>query len=266
MTCHSLFGFSVILAGIAFGFLRYPEPCHRLDADAFLERTISVFDLLLGAVAVARASSAWIPYFRADQLGVPIRRALHLGHGNLAHDVQNALHTLAQGIREAQENDAQASPESAHMNISVVYRSAIPELYNVFHCLNQPAPDNFQAAIGWAAVVDSSYTLLLKKGHPAALVVLAYYGLALHALHDTWWLHGVGAELVRSVAAIVRRWHGEAWQELLRWPTEKIEQPLRSEMEANHGLLPPAMLCMPTILTPLEVAFTYTYRNEFAEP
>jgi hypothetical protein len=175
-TCHSIFGFSVILAGTAFGFLRYPEPCHKLDAKTYVSKVISVFELLLGAVAVANTASAWISHCNTESLVVPIRKPLHFEDADIEVEVQNALRDLAPRIRAAQATECKRSPDWAAVDISVVYNSAIPELCNVFRHLGRSTPDNFRGVVGWAAVVDGSYTSLLKQGHPAALVVLAYYG------------------------------------------------------------------------------------------
>ena len=203
-TCHSIFMFSIVLTGINFASFHSPQPNKALDADDYLDRIISVFDLLLGAVAVANKASIWIPKFRSGPLLIPIGAGMHRDVGSVDPEVYTALYKLESGLDLACTLERERNPEFAHIDISVICNSVLPELHNLFRCLTRPEPDNFRAVIGWPAFVDKSYFFLLKQKHPAALVVLAYYACALYALDHAWWLHGVGFKVVKSVAAIIR--------------------------------------------------------------
>ena len=268
-TCHSIFMFSIVLTGINFASFHSQGPDEALNADAYLDRTISIFDLLLGAVAVANKASVWIPKFRSGPLLIPIEAGMHREVGSVDSEVQIALHELKSGLDLACTLELERNPEFAHIDISVVSNSVLPELHNLFRCLTRPEPDNFRAVIGWPAFVDKSYVGLLKQCHPAALVVLAYYGCALHALDNAWWLHGVGFGLVKSVAAIIRAKHEQEWQDLLRWPLQKIEQPLHEAIPTT--VMQPSLLiddagCTPESSEPFRAAFKYTYANGLVDP
>lgn len=258
-SCQSIFTFSAILAGLEFGFL-----CSQdlgIGADKYINSVVHIFDLLLGAVAVANTASAWVPQCRPKPLATPIRNLMHREDGTFDKKVRHALMVLLSGIR-------QKDAESAHQKLSVIYNSAIPELWKAFRCLERKAPDNFKGAIGWPAFVDKAYVSLVKQRHPAALVVLAHYGVVLHSLDHTWWLRGVGAKLIQAIAIIMRLLNMEEWQDLLQWPLEQVGQ-----MEHRSGqrfvtissLLEDPEIDPPKPLTAFSVAFDHIYTENFKE-
>ncbi|KAI1610640.1 hypothetical protein EDD37DRAFT_13216 [Exophiala viscosa] len=266
-TCHFVFGFSAVLAGLGFGFLCTSERNAISDPEEFISRITTIFDLLLGTVAVANASSNWIK--SCESLVVPFKTILSRQEVPIEAEVQNALEGLFTGIQLANALEVERHVPHAHIDISVIFSSAIPDLHKAFRCIGRKEPDNFLGVIGWPAFVDSSYVALVKQRHPAALVVLAYYGAALHALDHAWWLRGVGFRLVEAVSAIVRAKHGEIWQDLLQWPSNRV-------WESVHGAASTTQLRLTTDTdmtshiseapTPFETAFVYTYANDFSEP
>ncbi|KAH8822054.1 hypothetical protein F5884DRAFT_110344 [Xylogone sp. PMI_703] len=199
-TCHSIFAFSVILAGLELGFVSHQGQAQYPQTDTYLNNVIHIFDLLLGAVTVANAASAWIENCRSEPLAIPLKAVMERKNRPVNSQMQDTLTALSAGIRLAHSIQIQREPESAHQDLSIIYSSVIPELWNAFCCLGMREPDKFIGTIGWPAFVDSSYVSLLKQRHPAALVVLAYYGVILHSLDHAWWLRGVGSQLIRSIA------------------------------------------------------------------
>lgn len=268
-TCHSVFAFSAILAGLGFGFMSWSEQDGHADADTYIDNIVSIFDLLLGAVAVANAASAWIEKCRSEPLVLPIRATLQRVDSRIEVEVQHALENLIPGIQGAQVTEIERDTQFANIDIEVIYSSAIPELHNAFRCLGRTEPDKFIGVIGWPAFVKNSYVSLLKQRHPAALVVLAYYGVTLHALDHAWWLRGVGSNLVKSVAAIVGTRHGTEWQDLLQWPLNRIGSPDQNSNLITIAGAPPSTSDgsrTPKSTPPFDIAFGYTYANDFAEP
>lgn len=112
------------------------------------------------------------------------------------------------------------------------YNSAIFELHNVFRCLTTKEPASFQGVLGWIAFVYSSFASVLQQRHPTALVVLAYYGFALHALRHAWWLHQVGLNLVQSIDAILEQTHEQEWRHLLWWSLHEVHLSSSSQIQA----------------------------------
>ena len=263
-TCHSIFVFSTILASLEFGFLCTQEHGQGVHADRFLSGVVHIFDLLLGAVTVANAASVWIEECRSEPLLVPIRAMMHREEIPIDSQVQDALTVLLAGIHSIELQKELASTQ----DLSVIYDSALPELWNAFRCLGMKEPDNFKGTIGWPAFVDSSYVSLVKQRHPAALVVLAYYGVILHALDHAWWLRGVGSKLIKSVAIAISTMQVEEWQGLLQWPLEKIGQPHRHLNKALVTSLLPltgSESVNPTNFTTFRTAFDHLYTNGLEE-
>ncbi|KAK4947013.1 hypothetical protein LTR10_014155 [Elasticomyces elasticus] len=266
-TCHFVFGFSAILAGLGFGYLCTPDRKVSANPEEFINGITTIFDLLLGTVAIANASSRWIK--SCEPLVVPFKTILGRQDASIDIEVETALERLCSGVHLANALEAERNAAHAQTDISVIFISAIPDLHKAFRCIGRKEPDNFLGVIGWPAFVDNLYVSLVKQRHPAALVVLAYYGAALHALDHAWWLRGVGRHMVGAVSAIVQAKHMEVWQDLLQWPLDRVGEtvhgtapiiPLRSTTEMD--MISP----LSEAVTPFETAFIYTYANDFSEP
>lgn len=268
-TCHSIFAFSAMLSGLSFAFLCQREQSGSAGAGTLFENIVNIFDLLLGAVAVADRASKWIEQCRTEPLIIPIKATLARADDSVDIEAQNAIKRLVAGASAANVAEVGRASEFADIDISVIFDSAIPELRNVFRCLGMAGTDRFVGVIGWPAFVKSSYVTLLKQRHPAALVVLAYYGVALHALDHAWWLKGVGSKIVNAVATIVGTRYGQDWQTLLQWPLGRIAQPYHRTGSATTQDSPHSISFSTSSSgssPAFEFAFRYTYSNDLAEP
>ena len=221
-SCHAIFAFSAALSGLAFGFLCTPGYDESVHPDEYIGKMLGIFDLLLGAVAVAKEVNVLIKQKELPPLLYPNKTILHREDSLIHAEMKDALERLSPGIRLAHEIECRKGHPYAHQDLSVIYDSAIPELRNAFRCLGKTEPELIQGVIGWSAFVDKTYITTLRQRHPAALVVLAYYGVALHALDYTWWLHGIGLEVVKSVAAVLAMMGAQEWQHLLQWPLQRV--------------------------------------------
>ena len=220
-TCQSIFGFSVMLAGLEFALINRFCPDPRSGCEQCLDDLIRVFGLLQGAVTVANTSSIWIPQCRNEPLLLPIRSSLDYGDWTDSQEVVDALDTLEVSLRNAAITDIFA------VEFAPIHASIISELRKVFLCLQKPEPFNFLGAVGWSAFLDPRYVLLIQERNPIALLVTAYYAAALHELEHIWWLRGVGSRIVKSIATLMHvrdtathQW----WWTLMHWPMSRIER------------------------------------------
>ena len=74
------------------------------------------------------------------------------------------------------------------------------------------------ATIVWPFFVGLDFIRLLKENNSIALVVLGFYGIALHSFRSIWWLYGLGARLVQVVSRVILPMH----LPLLQRPLAKI--------------------------------------------
>lgn len=101
--------------------------------------------------------------------------------------------------------------------VSKLYQDSIEMLSNAFPTTDgQPA--RLGAVIGWPVFTDRRFLDLLRHNDPLALIVLAYYGRALHAFSGIWWIHGLGQRLVQAVSQIL----GADYRPLLNWPLQGV--------------------------------------------
>lgn len=209
--CHALFAFAFLVGNTAYALLdRDQSPDSE---DEFLESLISVFQLLRGAMTVAVQARDWL---RAGELvgllddSHPLLdRNLGTGPVSLTPDLQLLLSHV-----DRVRLSGVVPPESTTL---ADCRSSLEKL-NILLTSDLQASPRIGTVMGWPVLLRDDYLSLLQRRDPAALVVLAYYGLVLHQLDDVWWLRGLGTKTVSSVAALV----GDEWLPHLKTPLDAV--------------------------------------------
>ena len=132
---------------------------------------------------------------------------------SLSEDLRDALDAVLQEINSSSWFDGGLPVDAENYTLAIQY------LYLTFpNALDEKAGRS--QLIGWPVFLLPDYLTALRDRDPMALVILAYYGAALHRATYIWWLRGLGARLVRAVSELV----GHERQRLLAWPLSCIEQ------------------------------------------
>lgn len=71
----------------------------------------------------------------------------------------------------------------------------------------------------WPANVSSGYINSLQNRESASLVILAYWGVALHSIDNYWWVKGWGPKIVKLIAQEVE----PAYLHYLLWPRQQAD-------------------------------------------
>ena len=221
-TCHAIFAFSVVLAGLEFNLQQDCREGSQSNQDMSLGKICDIFDLLQGVAAVAETSYTWIQVCQIDISALPF---LSYGHGQTENDQVNS-HPILGDLSNEINRVLLATGEPHVSFVSTVVRSAVKELEKVYQSMEEPSPRDVMAIISWPARVGKGYISMVRDRHPAALMVLAYYGLAICPLDHLWWLNGIGGRLVKSVADLSRASCSRDWQALVAWPVMEASQPM----------------------------------------
>lgn len=81
-----------------------------------------------------------------------------------------------------------------------------------------------QASCGMSMVMcfprqdPTHFSMLLKRRHPQALIILAYYTVLLDLLDTRWWVHGWGRRVLRDVVSCL----GDEWKSWVEWPVQTV--------------------------------------------
>lgn len=198
-SCQFIFGFSIILAGLQLAFYASPTPAARqtLQADALIDNVLGVFNLMLGAVSVADEASKWIPACRKEPLLLPIRTMLQYNDVKIEDENDAAFSALLSMIRSVQNGSGRDSSQLCEE--ATVCLSAATNLRGVFNYLKEREIVKYKVVLGWLAFVDRSFIALIRARRPMALIVLSYYGVALHEIGSAWWLQSIGVNLALAV-------------------------------------------------------------------
>ncbi|TGO49531.1 hypothetical protein BOTNAR_0428g00010 [Botryotinia narcissicola] len=142
------------------------------------------------------------------------------------------------------ESSAKVCPHSSDSAFRLLlarieaYNNAISTLRDVFVLLNSSKADNGVVLI-WPFLLDGErgFITLLKEMRPLALLILAHYGVALHASRGDWFIGEWGRNLIFDVKKTLFLAGDEAeLQELMAWPLEMVrtgEGPDRSDVNTK---------------------------------
>ena len=212
-SCPALFAFSAILPAVSFSLLQSDE-CH-LEGEDYIKQFIKIRNFLVGATLVAKNAKQWIRSSCVSPLLA--LRSLENVLPHVADNPRVALQALLEQIRlydsKTQKPQTHIDPLSGETESGSVYESSVEVLSNTFPSINGQPP-RLGAVLGWPVFVDQDFFRLLSQNDPIALVILAYYGAALHSLSNIWWLQNLGARLVKAVCQIV----GSKSSSLFQWP------------------------------------------------
>lgn len=103
---------------------------------------------------------------------------------------------------------------------------AVDHLQWVFDGVRGDGDGSASAIHAWPIVLSEDYARLLEQRRPEALVVLAYFGVAVHWRRSAWFLGDGGRFLVRGVSEYL----GPFWREWLVWPNGVVDATCDSTM------------------------------------
>jgi Fungal specific transcription factor domain len=199
--CNALFAHSTII--VVFVSALPQLPVALADFDPFQE-IITIIELVKGISAVAGMTRDWI-------LRGPLRSLLLLGAWEaslvIPKDIEDALNCLLlRNDTLIQSNSKQAT-----------YNTAIGMLRKTFGMLAMNPADRGMGLL-WAGIIDRHYIDLLKAEEPMALVLLAHFGVALHASRKDWWSGNWGYQLVKAVSDKLE----DHWRLWIQWPIIRV--------------------------------------------
>ena len=234
--CHAMFLYSVILGGICYAFIREGEIESR--RENIIDMIIAAFNTLIGATVVAVQARHWlhqgdfkplmmplVPYDQCVARLAPLSKAA----------IENLLDSLPVFDAATQDAARSSTTEEDH----VVYAAAVRALTVAFPHLDGSL-SSMNDVVSWPVAAGTSYLALLKQRDPLALLILAYYGVALHYSNRVWFLQGLGSKLVHAVAEVV----GEPWLQHIGWALRQVSSEVQDElamsMQTNSTSITPA--------------------------
>ncbi|KAL9115845.1 MAG: hypothetical protein Q9227_000213 [Pyrenula ochraceoflavens] len=206
--CHALFAFSQVIVGISYSRLSLSMDDQTTHPHGLIDAIVDIFELLKGALAIARQASSWLragdlePMMGDVPREAPSDNAL-ASHAPCIQELLLLAHSIAN--EPSQELDSGARVATLHSTI---------QLLRIIFQEDTDSVDKMNKTIGLPVWFDTNYIRLLKAHDQASLTVLAFYGAALHQFRHEWCFDGVGAKIVQAVTDLV----SHDWLEHLVWP------------------------------------------------
>jgi hypothetical protein len=199
--CNALFPLSAIIAVFVFALPQSQIVCAEFDP---FKEMITIIELVKGISAVTDMTRDWI-------LRGPLRPLLRPGVWGaslvIPEDVEDALNCLLLRNNTLIQSDSKRA----------TYNAAIGMLRKTFEFLTLNPADH-GVGLHWAAVIERHYIDLLKAEEPMALVLLAHFGVALHASRKNWWSGNWGCQLVKAVYGMLE----DDWRPWIQWPIIRV--------------------------------------------
>lgn len=126
-------------------------------------------------------------------------------------EVQGKSRTMERLLSPLTQVGREPEDEAWPDHICDLYRDAATQLGEAFAASQVLSSDNFttwDAIRVWPMHVSAAYMKLLAQGHPAALILLAYYCLLLNRLESHWYFEGKAAKLLNNILSRLEcKWH-----------------------------------------------------------
>ena len=195
--CDALFTLSTFV--VLFVFALPQSPIAPANFDPFKEM-IRLIGLVKGVFTVVEMAKEWL-------LQGPLRTLLleSVWEIQLAvpEEIGDALNCLI--LR----NDMLPQSDSKR----TTYGRAIEIMRRTFELL-MLNPDDHGMGWFWVAIMERQYVDFLRAKEPMALVLLAHFGVALHASRSYWWAGNWGRQLVQAIHDML----DDDWRPWIQWP------------------------------------------------
>ncbi|KAJ3938282.1 uncharacterized protein N0V96_011527 [Colletotrichum fioriniae] len=183
--CHALFASSIFLTLSAFA--TYPSYEKYNPSFSPIDSMLDIFTLTDGMSMILRASDE-------DLRKVHCEKSLFAEIGLVEHEGKYAI-----------------------TNAVIALSECIAKV-STFNAMS--APIEFRAVFLWPILMTSDYLDMLRRRHPAAMVVLAHYCVIVHMAEPfCWFLNGWARSLISLISQHLT---ATPWADLVAWPVEII--------------------------------------------
>ncbi|OOF90143.1 hypothetical protein ASPCADRAFT_157373 [Aspergillus carbonarius ITEM 5010] len=182
--CHALFAFACFVATFSFA-AHGPKVNPRAQS---VSAVLEVFKLVRGAASIVAEARPWI------EAG-GMRDLLQVGRQPRQTSKTANVWELYARIRRINNDQARSAEADCYDRTGSVVEFAIQKLLELLQ-LSTTAENPTSTMLRWPAVVNVEFFDLLLEDNTNALVLLAYYGVALDMMIESWWMDGWGMFLV----------------------------------------------------------------------
>lgn len=176
----------------------------------FLDKYISYLNVHRGTHAVV--APFW-DYLRQTELSPFLNTAAHLDQPSKSQDELEEVCNKLQVLLDAADM-GEASLKAC--------RDAVHHLRWVLGSISHAQASNQQATAdtiySWPILLSATFTKLLSKRRPEALIILAHYAVVLHERREIWVVGDSGRWLINAITVHL----GSYWKDWLMWPNNAL--------------------------------------------
>jgi hypothetical protein len=186
----------------------------ELEADDFLDNFVTYLDLHRGVHTITNGS--WSSLTQSNIF--PVSSRTQSSPAVAPSTSQEQITRIADQLKNLLDHaDMNATSESA-------CRDAVAHLTFVYQhaYINESALEDQEQPLGiiwaWPILLSGTFTSLLMKRKPEALIILCHYAVLLHQRRHMWLIRDGGRMLIKAIT----RFLGTYWKQWLVWPNTMI--------------------------------------------
>lgn len=185
------------------------------DADGFLDQFVVYLNLHRGVQTVMSQAG---PLLMESNMSPVLQQASARLDLAASQEPQRAAIVADELARLLDDADMSAESNAACRKAV----SCLKLIYQADHLDDQSTePLQHSSALLWAwpALLSDTYTDLLQRRQPEALIILCYFAVLLHRRRSMWCVDCAGRLLIESITKSL----GSYWRRWLDWPNEVVE-------------------------------------------
>lgn len=182
------------------------------DADGFLDRFITYLNLQRGVQTMCRES--WSLLLQSDLSPLLVDAGAYLDDASLqpekhAPNISVHLYSLLDQADMGKEAETDCRDAIARLQLLLNAEAASKDSHQ---------PEGLISA--WPVLLPVTFTEMLMKRKPEALIILCYYAVLLHNRRSLWLIQNAGELLITSISKFL----GSYWRSWLDWPIQMLEE------------------------------------------
>lgn len=210
----ALFCFSLLLSCLCYAMLQAED----VNPHNAINQVLDVFDALMGCTAIAVEGKDWLYNGRLRGILLALRPE-EQDFTSLDYDTKCALSSLRRCVDSSLGGHTDEESAARHK----AHHKAIWALAAVM--ATTPGQRQLSIVCSWPVMVEGEFISMLKRRDPLALVIVGYYGVALHLFGRVWCMEGLGRKLTEAIYQEL----DVRWQPYMIWAVNKVSQPISQQ-------------------------------------
>jgi hypothetical protein len=141
-------------------------------------------------------------------------KGINMDDFNITHPLPPSEESQLSALTSTWSSSPSLSSHQKEVLDGALYRTKRVFSLLIYH----PELSMLEVVMSWFSAITEDYLKMLEDKVPQALLIVAFYCIALKKPEHMWWLNGKGENLLRTVVGEL----GRGWEGWMEWPVEMV--------------------------------------------